>query len=93
MVRNLEAVRVADKRTREAFGQFFADLGAQDAIGLDGGGSTTMYLKDCWLNDIVNYQALVLVSVRFLNFCYLFAQKEATQMLRIEVLGPHNIGC
>lgn len=24
MVRNLEAVRVADKRTREAFGQFFA---------------------------------------------------------------------
>ena len=25
MVRNLEAVRVADKRTRKAFGQFFAD--------------------------------------------------------------------
>ena len=41
--------------TTTEFGQLFSDLGAQNAIGFDGGGSTTMYLKNCWINDIVNY--------------------------------------
>ena len=30
------------------------DLGAVQALGLDGGGSTTMIVEDCWLDDIVN---------------------------------------
>ena len=30
-------------------------LGAVDAIGLDGGGSTSMTIEDCWHNDIVNH--------------------------------------
>ncbi|MEE2751680.1 MAG: phosphodiester glycosidase family protein, partial [Myxococcota bacterium] len=31
------------------------DLGAVNAINLDGGGSTTMWVKDCWLNGVVNF--------------------------------------
>jgi exopolysaccharide biosynthesis protein len=30
------------------------DLGAQQAINLDGGGSTTMVVEDCWIGDVVN---------------------------------------
>ena len=30
-------------------------LGAVDAIGLDGGGSTSMTIEDCWHNDVVNH--------------------------------------
>jgi len=30
------------------------DLGAVQALGLDGGGSTTMIVEDCWLNNVVN---------------------------------------
>ena len=32
-----------------------AELGMVDAIGLDGGGSTTAVVPDCWLSDIVSY--------------------------------------
>ena len=32
-----------------------AELGLVDAIGLDGGGSTTAVVAGCWLNDTVNY--------------------------------------
>ncbi|MEC8194456.1 MAG: phosphodiester glycosidase family protein, partial [Myxococcota bacterium] len=31
-----------------------SDLGAVEALGLDGGGSTTMVVRDCWINDVVN---------------------------------------
>ena len=31
------------------------DLGAVDAVNLDGGGSTTMSIFQCWLNDVVNH--------------------------------------
>lgn len=31
------------------------DLGAVDAVNLDGGGSTTMSISQCWLNDVVNH--------------------------------------
>ena len=27
----------------------------REAIGLDGGGSSTLYVKGCWLNDLVNF--------------------------------------
>jgi len=30
------------------------DLGAVEALGLDGGGSTTMVVEGCWINDVVN---------------------------------------
>ena len=30
-------------------------VGAQEALNLDGGGSTTMVIDDCWLNDTVNF--------------------------------------
>ena len=46
---------MGDGMTTTAFGQLMSDLGAIDAIGLDGGGSTTMYIEDCWLNNIVNF--------------------------------------
>jgi exopolysaccharide biosynthesis protein len=26
-----------------------------EAIGLDGGGSSTLSVHDCWLNDVVNF--------------------------------------
>ena len=41
--------------TTTEFGELLRDLGATEAIGLDGGGSTTMYIKDCWHNSIVNF--------------------------------------
>jgi hypothetical protein len=44
-----------DGMTTPELGQLMSDLGAMDAINFDGGGSTTMTIEDCWLNDIVNY--------------------------------------
>ena len=32
-----------------------ADLGAVDAVNLDGGGSTTLWVEDCWLDGVVNF--------------------------------------
>jgi hypothetical protein len=34
---------------------FMKDLGAVDAMCLDGGGSTTMVVKDCWIGDVVSF--------------------------------------
>ena len=31
-----------------------SELGITQALGLDGGGSTTMVVRDCWVNDVVN---------------------------------------
>ena len=54
---------VADGRNRLSNGIFnmqWAQLLSQElelteAIGLDGGGSSTLTVKDCWINDVVNY--------------------------------------
>ena len=32
-----------------------SDLGLVDAVNLDGGGSTTMVVRDCWLNHTVSF--------------------------------------
>ena len=40
--------------TQQHMAELMADLGAVHALGLDGGGSTTMIVDDCWLNDVVN---------------------------------------
>ena len=44
-----------DGMTTPELGQLMNDLGAVDAINFDGGGSTTMTIEDCWLNNTVNY--------------------------------------
>jgi exopolysaccharide biosynthesis protein len=41
--------------TTTTFGELMLNLDAHDTIRLDGDESTTMYLQDFWLNDIVNY--------------------------------------
>ena len=38
--------------TTTELGQLMADLGAVDAINLDGGGSTGMVVENCWLNHV-----------------------------------------
>ena len=40
--------------TQQHMAELMADLGAVHALGLDGGGSTTMMIDDCWLNNVVN---------------------------------------
>lgn len=51
-----------DGRSFQAYGmsipeltQFLQDLGAEDALNLDGGGSTSMWIRDMTENGIVNY--------------------------------------
>lgn len=34
--------------------ELMVELGATEAINLDGGGSTTMYVEDCWFGHVVN---------------------------------------
>ena len=41
--------------TSQNMANLMVSLGAVDAIGLDGGGSTTMSIDDCWHNHIVNH--------------------------------------
>lgn len=41
--------------TINGFAQLMVDLGATEAINLDGGGSTTMWIRDMSINGIVNY--------------------------------------
>lgn len=48
--------------TSQNMANLMVSLGAVDAIGLDGGGSTTMSIEDCWHNHIVNHP-----SDNFLN--------------------------
>ena len=43
-----------DGMTNQALAELFEDLGAVEAIGMDGGGSTQMVVRDCWLGDVVN---------------------------------------
>ena len=43
-----------DGMTTPQLAELMEDLGAVQALGLDGGGSTTMIVEDCWLDDIVN---------------------------------------
>ena len=40
--------------TSQALAELMSDLGATEALNLDGGGSTTMAIEDCWINDVVN---------------------------------------
>ena len=40
--------------TTPQLAELMEDLGAVQALGLDGGGSTTMVVEDCWLDDVVN---------------------------------------
>jgi len=44
-----------DGMTCEQTAQLLLDLGAVDAANLDGGGSTTMIVRDCWIGDVVNH--------------------------------------
>ena len=44
-----------DGMTTQALAELMRDLGATDAMNLDGGGSTTMAIEDCWINDVVSY--------------------------------------
>ena len=41
--------------TTNDMADLLVSLGAVDAIGLDGGGSTSMTIEDCWHNDVVNH--------------------------------------
>jgi len=43
-----------DGMTTPQLADVMVDLGAIQAVGFDGGGSTTMVVEDCWLNDVVN---------------------------------------
>ncbi|MGB0641317.1 MAG: phosphodiester glycosidase family protein, partial [Myxococcota bacterium] len=43
-----------DGMTTPQLAELMEDLGAVQALGLDGGGSTTMTVEGCWLNDVVN---------------------------------------
>ena len=43
-----------DGMTTPQLAELMEDLGAVQALGLDGGGSTTMIVEDCWLDDVVN---------------------------------------
>jgi exopolysaccharide biosynthesis protein len=44
-----------DGMTCEQTAQLMLDLGAVHAVNLDGGGSTTMVVRDCWIGDVVNH--------------------------------------
>lgn len=44
-----------DGLTTDQLAQLMIDLGAVDAANLDGGGSTTMVVRDCWIGDVVNH--------------------------------------
>ena len=44
-----------DGITTPSLADLMLDLGAVDAINLDGGGSTTMWVENCWLNGVVNF--------------------------------------
>jgi len=44
-----------DGMTCDQTAQLLLDLGAVDAANLDGGGSTTMTVQDCWIGDVVNH--------------------------------------
>ena len=46
---------LGDGLTSSNMGDLLLNLGAHDAIGLDGGGSTTMSIENCWINHIVNH--------------------------------------
>jgi hypothetical protein len=41
--------------TTSELGQILLDLGVVNAANLDGGGSTTLVVKDCWIGDVVNH--------------------------------------
>ena len=43
-----------DGMTTDQLAALLVDLGAVDAANLDGGGSTTMVVEDCWIGDVVN---------------------------------------
>ncbi len=44
-----------DGLTTDQMAQLMIDLGCVDAVNLDGGGSTTMVVDDCWVNGVVNH--------------------------------------
>ena len=41
--------------TSQDMADLMLSLGATDAIGLDGGGSTSMTIENCWHNHVVNH--------------------------------------
>lgn len=41
--------------TTPRFAEWMVDLGAVNAINLDGGGSTTMVLDGCWVDGVINH--------------------------------------
>ena len=43
-----------DGMTTDQLADLLLDLGAVDAANLDGGGSTTLVVEDCWIGDVVN---------------------------------------
>ncbi len=43
-----------DGMTTDQLAAFLVDLGAVDAANLDGGGSTTLVVEDCWIGGVVN---------------------------------------
>ena len=44
-----------DGMTIDQLAQLMIELGCVDAINLDGGGSTTMVVTDCWTSNLVNF--------------------------------------
>jgi hypothetical protein len=44
-----------DGLTTPDLAHLMLELGAFDAFNLDGGGSTTMVIENCWINDVVNF--------------------------------------
>ena len=44
-----------DGMTTDQLAQYLIELGAVDAANLDGGGSTTMVVRDCWVGGVVNH--------------------------------------
>ena len=46
-----------DGMTTQALAELMRDLGANDAVNFDGGGSTTMAIEDCWINDVVSFSS------------------------------------
>ena len=46
---------MGDGMTTTELAELMLDLGAVDAINLDGGGSTSMFVNDCWTNSVVNF--------------------------------------
>ncbi len=44
-----------DGMTTDQLASWLLEQGATEAVNLDGGGSTTLYVRDCWVGGVVNH--------------------------------------